>query len=762
MFNFKIFSDHNSMLNKQFLQNNCVLFFLFFLPLIGLAEELPRSDPSSLQSDEKSKAVIKPQRKPVYIEADNITGIYKQEVEATGNAELRFEDNILVANRMKYFQDTEDTEVEGNIHLDRVKDVIKGDSLNLNLQTHEGQMSEPKYYIKTGRGRGTGEILFFEGKDNYRVEKTSYTTCPEGNHDWYIRATDLKIDNKKEVGTARNVSVMFKDTPILYSPWLNFSYSGQRKTGLLTPTLGYNVHTGFDAALPIYLNIAPNVDATIAPRVMTMRGFLLSNELRYMGKSMMGNLLFDFLPMDINTNKTRWGMLFTHTQNFGKGWQGILNYNRVSDDLYFRELTPNLSQTSLTNLSQMAAASYNGRLGLDGTVTFNALVQRFQTLQSGIPIFTTPYARLPYFSADVNKPVLGGLFEFGLNASWGNFRHNALQSIAATTTLQGGNRSVIYPHISMPLENQYGFIKPKIGFHYTHYNMSGPTHGHELRGENHDRALPIFSIDSGTTFERPMQMSGMNFTQTLEPRLFYAYVPYKNQDYLPLFDSARNDFNFAQILQENRFSGSDRINDANRVTAAITTRFVEQDTGIERLRLAVGQVFNFTKPRVSLFDPQVTSGRSDFVAAVSGRLTPQLSTDSNIQMDESNLWIDKVRTGLSYQPEAGKVINMGYRFTRNVLEQVDSSVQWPIAGNWHGVARVNYSLKDDRVLAGLAGLEYNSCCWAFRVVMQRLTTATQTTTTAFFVQLELKGLMGLGNNPLQVLQSTIPGYTSIH
>lgn len=751
------------MFNQSFFVKNCILFLLCFVPLLGFAQESPRSDIS--QSDEKT--VIKPQRKPVYIEADNITGIYKQEVEATGNVELLFDDNILVADRIKYFQKTEDTEVQGNIHLDRVKEIIKGDNLKLNLQSQEGFMADPKYYIKTGRGRGTGDILFFEGKDQYRVQQTSYTTCPEGNHDWYIRASDLKIDNKKEIGTARNVSIMFKGTPILYSPWLDFSYSGKRKTGLLAPAAGYNVHTGFDVALPVYLNIAPNVDATIAPRVMTMRGFLLSSEVRYMGKNMTGNLLFDILPMDINTDKTRWGVLFTHTQNFGKGWQGILNYNRVSDDRYFRELTPNLAQTSMTNLSQMAAASYNGRLGLDGTITFNALAQRFQILQDRIPLFTTAYDRLPYFSLEANKPSFGGLLEFGLNTSWGNFVHHAIQLPTALDTkfLPDGNRFVINPHISMPLENQYGFIKPKIGFHYTHYNMSGPTQGHESRGENHDRALPIFSVDSGTTFERPMQMSGIKFTQTLEPRLFYAYVPYRNQDHLPLFDSARNDFNFAQILQENRFSGSDRINDANRVTAAITTRFVEQETGIERLRLAVGQVFNFSDPRVNFTGinaTQVTSGRSDFVAAVSGRLTPQLSTDSNIQMDEARLWIEKVRTGLSYQPEAGKVLNVGYRFTRDILEQVDSSVQWPIAGNWHGVARVNYSLKDDRILAGLAGLEYNSCCWAFRVVMQRLTTATQTTTTAFFVQLELKGLMGLGNNPLQVLQSTIPGYTSIH
>ncbi|WP_297326171.1 LPS-assembly protein LptD, partial [Nitrosomonas sp.] len=281
-----------------------------------------------------------------------------------------------------------------------------------------------------------------------------------------------------------------------------------------------------------------------------------------------------------------------------------------------------------------------------------------------------------------------------------------------------------------------------------------------------DRTIPIVSLDSGIAFDRQLELSDRKFIQTLEPRLFYVYAPYRNQDYLPNFDSAVNDFSFAQMLTENRFSGGDRINDANRVTAALTSRFVEQETGIERLRLAIGQQVNFTDPRVLLpntpLNPQVTSGKSDFIASISGRLTPHISTDSNVQMDESKLFIEKVRTGISYQPDTGKVLNLGYRFTRNVLEQVDSSIQWPISGNWHGVARVNYSLKDDKILAGLAGFEYNACCWALRVVMQRLTTATQTTTTAVFVQLELKGLMGIGNNPLQVLQQSIPGYTSVH
>ncbi len=714
------------------------------LPLTSLANEL------SVKPENGQKPIIKPQKKPVQIEADRITGYYKQEIEATGDAVLHHGDNVLTADRMKYYQQTEDTEVEGNVRLERPKDTLKGEHLQLNLKTEEGYLTEPRYLMKEGKGRGAGDMLLFEGKDNYRLKETNYTTCPEGDNGWHIRAKELEIDNKNEVGTARHVSVVFKDTPILYSPWIDFSYSGKRKSGMLAPVAGYNVKTGFDVALPFYLNIAPNIDATIAPRIMTERGFLLSNEVRYIGnKNMNGHLQFDILPHDIHTNQTRWGVLFTHTQNIGKGWQGFLNYNQVSDDRYFRELTPNLAQTSLTNLSQQGGVSYNSRLGTNGAVSFTGFAQRFQTIQDPLALFVSPYERLPHFSMNAIKRDVGKM-DFELNSSWTNFYH---------PTLVDGKRFVFYPSVSVPLRNEYGYITPKVGLHYTQYSLSTPV---ENKGESIDRAIPIFSVDSGIAFDRKLQLGDRNFVQTLEPRIFYTYVPYRNQNYLPNFDSAVNDFSFAQMLTENRFSGSDRINDANRVTVALTSRFVEQDTGIERLRLAVGQQVNFTDPRVLLLPPQVTSGKSDFIAAISGRLTPHVSTDSSIQMDESKFWIEKVRSGISYQPEPGKVLNFGYRFTRNVLEQVDTSFQWPISGNWHGVARANYSLKDDKIIAGLAGFEYNACCWALRFVVQRLTTATQTTTTAVFVQLELKGLMGIGNNPLQALQQSIPGYTSVH
>ncbi|MEK7772691.1 MAG: LptA/OstA family protein, partial [Pseudomonadota bacterium] len=315
---------------SQKIRNIFILLLLLIVPLTGWGDELP------VKPEGEQKPVIKPQKKPVLIEADRITGYYKQEIEATGNAELHHGDNILTADHMKYFQVTEDAEVKGDARLDRPKDILQGKDLHINLQTEEGRLSEPRYYMKEGKGRGAGDLLLFEGKNNYRLKEANYTTCPEGNHDWYIRAKELEVDNKKEIGTARHVSIMFKDTPILYSPWIDFSFSGKRKTGLLTPLLGYNVKTGFDVALPVYFNIAPNIDATIAPRIMTMRGFMLSNELRYMGNKMNGNLLFDILPNDINTNQTRWGVLFEHKQNIGKGWLGFLNYNQVSDDRYFR------------------------------------------------------------------------------------------------------------------------------------------------------------------------------------------------------------------------------------------------------------------------------------------------------------------------------------------------------------------------------------------------------------------------------------------
>ncbi|MDH5480293.1 MAG: LPS-assembly protein LptD, partial [Nitrosomonas sp.] len=643
-----------------------------------------------------------------------------------------------------------DVEVEGDVHIERPKETLEGADLQLNLKTEIGQMSEPNYRMKNGEGRGTGDMLFFEGKDHYRLTGGSYTTCPIDNDDWYIRADDLEIDNEKQIGTARNVSMRFKDVPIFYLPWMNFSYSGERKSGMLAPIFGNTARSGADLAIPFYLNIAPNVDATIAARGMSRRGFMINNELRYLGKSYQGTFLADVMPTDIDTNKTRFGVSFIHNQHLGRGWSSNLNFNRVSDDLFMRDLTNNLSQTSRTNLIQRGGISYNGALGTGGSLSFSGIVQRFQTLQDPRAVFVSPYKQLPQLRLGAIKRNFAGM-DLDFSSTWTNFSH---------PTLINAKRLTLFPNISVPMRNAFGYITPKVGLHYTRYNLSSSV---GTEGKNLDRSVPIFSLDSGVVFDRNMAISGNRYVQTLEPRAFYVYAPFRDQSFLPIFDTAESDFSFAQMLTENRFSGNDRINDANQVTLALTSRLLEPATGIERLRVAVGQQFRFEDRKVFISNiRQITSRRADSIAALSGRLSSTVSIDTNIQFDQEELRAEKLRAGLSYQPETGKVMNLGYRFTRDIIEQVDTSIQWPITSRLHSVARINYSLQDDEMLAGLAGFEYAACCWKFRMVLQRFTTATQRTSTAFFVQLELNGLMEIGSNPLRLLQQSIPGYTSVH
>jgi LPS-assembly protein len=696
--------------------------------------------------------------KLVFIEADLIQGHNELEVEGIGNAELRSDDQIITADRMKYFQETDDIEVEGNVRVEQQGDVIEGSRLKMNLESKTGQMDNPNYQLKDGSSRGGAKTVLIEGEGLYRFRQAQYTTCPEGNEDWIVEADDLEMDDNEKTGTARSAKLKFLGLPIGYTPWGNFSYSGERKTGLLAPIYSTNGRTGLDVSIPFYWNIAPNYDATFKARAMSKRGIMVNNEFRYLTKDMKGNLIFDILPDDLKTDQTRHRVQFMHDQKLGKGWSTRLDFNRVSDDFFFRDLGKGLKVTSRTNLLQQGLLAYNSSLGKDGTISFSTQAQKFQTIQDPVITIVPPYRRLPQVLLEATqRNVLGADLSF--SGSWSNFDH---------PTLVDGKRYTLFPTVSVPIQNSFGFIKPKVGVHHTGYNLNRST---ATSKKNLNRTLPIVSLDSGVTFDRETELIGERFTQTIEPRLYYVYIPYDNQSLLPNFDSAQMDFSFSRIFTENRFSGSDRINDANRVTMALTSRLIESDTGIERFRVAVGQQLHLEKRRVllapqpnlvlgNLVQNQVL-GNPDFIVSLSGKITPTLSTNTTMQFDQSKLRTEVIRSGISYQPELGKVINLGYRFTRGVLSQTDISGQWSIAKRWRGVGRLNYSLRDSLMLEGLAGIEYNACCWTARFVVQKLRTSTTRTNTTFYLQLELGGLLQIGSNPLRILQRSIPGYTNV-
>ncbi|RFC32808.1 MAG: LPS-assembly protein [Candidatus Nitrotoga sp. SPKER] len=682
---------------------------------------------------------------PAFISAQRVEGQTENQIVASGEVEVRKRGQAIFADRVIYEQVSKEMVADGAVRVEQNGIKMQGPHVKLNLDTNIGDMTKPAFQLAANNSRGSADILHMEGRQKYSVQNVAYTICPIGNDDWMLKASQLEIDSARQVGVARNARVEFLGVPILYMPWMDFSLSDKRQSGFLGPVFGSTAKSGTEVTLPYYWNIAPNRDATIAPRAMLKRGLMLNNELRYMDKNYAGEAHLDVLPNDALTNSTRLRTSLKHVQNLGYGFNASTNFNYVSDHTYFRDLSNTISSTSLTNLVREGALSYSG-----GWWNAAARLQSYQTLQDPAAPVAEPYRRLPQITLGALRPVAGANMAF--TGEFVNFSH---------PTAVNGQRLVMYPSVSYPLITTPSFyVIPKFGVHYTHYSLGANNLG-ALPDTN--RTLPIVSLDSGVVLERDWNVSGKNYVQTLEPRAYFLYIPYRNQNLLPNFDTAQAEFNFAQMFTENRFFGSDRIGDAKQVTLSLTSRLLEGSTGAERLRVAIGQRYSFRTPLVNLVSPDVvTNNKSDILLAILGRITPKWSLNSAFQYNPSQAREEKLNVGARYQPESGKVLNLGYRFTRDSLRQVDISTQWPLSRRWSAMARWNYSLQDNRILELLTGLEYNESCWTARLVVQRFATATNELSTGIFAQLELNGLVRVGSDPLNALRQSIAGFTKLN
>ncbi|MEO1767277.1 LPS-assembly protein LptD [Thiobacter aerophilum] len=708
------------------------------LPL-ALTPELPRARPPAEGPT------------PVFVRAREIRGHQDREVEAEGDVEVRKLGITVNADRMTYDLPSDTVSARGNVRVQTDNALARGPELSLHLETQTGHMTAPRYMLAQEHARGEAAKAEFLGEDRMRLTDASYTTCGPGQDDWFIRAGELYIDRSANEGVARHARVEFMDVPLLYTPWISFPLSRARKSGLLAPSFGTTGNSGAELTLPYYWNIAPNYDATLTPRFMQKRGLQLGGEFRYLMPGYGGTLQAEYLAHDRVTDTNRSRLSVQHQQQFGNGLAGALNLQRVSDDNYFRDLSTLVAQTSQNLLPREGLLTY----GVGG-LSVLARVQRFQVLQDPLAPIIAPYNRQPQVNVAYSKlDFLGTDLRF--TGEYADFR---------STGLVSGRRFVIYPSVSLPLAASWGYFTPKAGVHYTRYSLDQTTLAFPdatgtVRPYASDatRTLPILSLDTGLVLERQAGLFGQDMLQTLEPRLYYLYVPYKDQSRLPSFDSAEADFNFAQIFSENRFSGQDRVSDANQLTVALTSRWLEPITGQERLRAMLGQRLSFRMPQVTLINAAPKDRRSDFLASLGGLIAPGWSLDSAWEYNPNLRHTQRYNLALRYAPQPGQVANFTYRFNRNDLRQLDASAQWPLAAQWHGVARWNYSLQDRRLLEGIAGVEYNKGCWAVRLVAHRFTTATQHTTNALFVQLELAGASSLGSNPLSLLRQSIAGFT---
>ncbi|MFN9490232.1 MAG: LPS-assembly protein LptD [Betaproteobacteria bacterium] len=726
------------------------------LPALALAAEGVRLRPQTWLLPEPQQ----PEEVPLFIEADRMQGVQDKDFEAFGNARLRKRGQSFASDWMRHDVARDVLDAKGNVRVEQGREIIEGSVLRYEIATDRGIMENPRYQListpprgPAGSGplppfdaRGTAERLLFQGPGRYRVEIAEYTTCAPGNNAWFVRARQLDLDRERDVGTARDASVVFFDKTLFWSPYLSFSLHEERKSGVLTPSYRSSNTTGFEFTVPYYLNLAPEMDATLYPRFMTKRGLQLGGEFRYMNPTGRGEARAEVLPGDQQISRDRWGLFTKHQQNFGR-WSTIANINRVSDGNYFTDLSTLIAVTSQSFLNNDATIATGGNWGARGTYGFSAFAQGWQTLQRDrLAPLTPPYSRLPQFNLTAQR--LGeGRGDFDFIGSYTAFDHPSLVN---------GQRFFVQPGYSMPLQTSYAYVVPKVAAHVTRYAMGK---NNAAAVPDTTRALPVFSTEAGLIFERETRISGNSMFQTFEPKAYYVYIPYKDQSRLPNFESGLQDINFATIFSENQFSGQDRVNDANQVTLGAASRFISADSGIERFRAAVAQRFYFDDQRVTLPGgvPR-TSNASDFLAALSGGLARNWTLDAGWQFNTDTRQTQRFNVGSRYQPEPGRVFNASYRETRDSVRQVDFSTQWNMKSGWNALGRWNYSLRDGRAIETLAGIEYNDQCWSLRLVAHQFAVTTTSKSTSIFLQLELYGVSRIGTNPLDVLKRNIGGY----
>ncbi|HWI80479.1 LPS-assembly protein LptD [Ramlibacter sp.] len=711
---------------------------------------------------------------PIFLEGEHVFGRPDLETVVEGGAQLRRGDTLIRADRLEYYQPDDLARARGNVHLNRAGNVFEGPLLELKVESFEGFFTQPHYRFLRNDAYGQADRVDFIDDKRAIIRNATYTTCqarpgPSWMPDWILRAASIRIDNEEETGQATNAVLSFKGLPILPIPGLSFPLSDKRKSGVLPPTIGLDNLNGVELTLPYYWNIAPNRDATLYPTLMTRRGVDLGAEFRYLESAYNGQVRANYMPGDSLRHRDRWGFAARHDGAIFSGSPlgplGLnLNLNRVSDDNYWRDFsrtTASLTQRLLANDGALSWAR--------GDLSVMARALKWQVLQDVDAPIVPPYDRLPQVVARYARDRLPLGLETLLEADSTRF-----EAPRRLTGQPNAHRTFAFAQISRPWQTPGWFVTPKLQLHATRYQFDAPLANGATSAA---RAVPTASLDSGLVFERDASFFGRSFRQTLEPRAFYVYTPFREQSLLPNYDTALKDFNFATIYTENEFVGNDRISDTHLLTLGASTRLLDAQTGAEAARFGVAQRLRFKDQRVVLPGGTPVSERlSDLLFGATINWTPQWSLDSTVQYNPKTGRSERSTLGGRYNPGNYRVVSAAYRLQRGMSEQLDLGWQWPLndlwgdrgqnlgpgrgegEGRWYSVGRLNLSLKDRRVVDTIVGLEYDAGCWLGRIVFERLQSSTNTANKRILFQLEFVGFTRLGTNALQRLKENIPRY----
>ena len=736
----------------------------FLLPQLSSAEDLV--------SEKQSSEIF---QESVEIEGDSLETLLDRKMKAKGNAILKKGNKTIKAEVIEYDQISEKLITQGNTSIDLEKISLSGTKLNYRLSDQTGKMEDVTFNIKSDKKeetivqkgiqvtkryydfRGDAKAIFFEGENKTKLESSRLTTCEVDSNDWYIKSKNMEIDTKKDQVKASHASLDFKGVPIFYMPSTSFSLNKNRQSGFLSSTFGTTSKSGFEFRVPYYFNISPNMDATLTARYLGKRGPLADGEFRYLTENYSGFNQLQYMNHDQSSGQdNRYYVKLDHRHKFNNGWSASYNYQKVSDDTYFSDLATMIQVTSVVNLPQRANINYAG-----DTWKFNALTEKYQTLTDAS---NSPYQRLPQLDLSGRKDFDSYILDF--KSQWAYFdRDEKFTSTYTDAQKITGSRLTLTPGITVPFTETYGYIKPKLSANVRSYNLNNSS------VSNKDILTPIVSVDSGMYFDRTVNLLNQNFTNTLEPRLFYVYIPYKGQSALPNFDTGLADLNMQTLFSENQYNGQDRINDANQLTASITSKFLDKN-GKERLSGVVAQRYYFADRKIFGTELDAKKANSDIFMGGTARLANSMNLDAMFQYDPTSSKLLRSTLSSRYNPEPGKMLNLSYRMIDNVsdntqdLKVFNAAGQWPLGNRFYSIARYNYDLKTSQTIEVLGGVEYDGGCWVARTIFDRISLPTNPEPNyTFFMQLELNGLGTIGSDARKLnnfLYRNVPGVRTVN
>ncbi len=664
-------------------------------------------------------------------------------------------DQRVEAERLDYDAETGVHDAEGPLRYDEAGAVLEGGDGEFNLDRSTGTLASARYRIEAGHLQGEAGRAEMLGPGRSRYHDATLSTCNPGEEVWRLRADRLTIDQSTRQGIARNAWLDVGPVPVFYTPYLRFPVGSDRLTGFLAPSAGRSNTGGAELSLPFYWNIAPNFDSTLTPTIYTERGLRLDTELRYLQPWIAGEIELGVLPDDQVFGDDRWSIDQEHELAIGEHLRGELVQRRVSDTDWPSDFGDNLDVSAESHLQSRAALAWSQR---DWSAAVDA--QSWQTIDPGIAPRNRPYAREPRVQLRLEPFDTGLPVRYAINAEAVDFTHPAPD---LRTT---GRRLDLLSRVSLPVRSLGWYVEPAASWRQTAYDLDRPDPGAPAEP---DRGLPIYSLDAGLFFERDTRIGERELIQTLEPRLFYLNVPQRDQDDLPRFDTGLAGFNFPRLFSENRFTGPDRVGDANQLSLGVTSRLVDPFDGREYLRASLGQIFHFEDREVTLSGDPETASRSDYVAEVQLNPTPALSLRLDAQLDPEDSDNRALRSLLQWRSDARTVINVDYR-TRQLngartQEQANVTLALPIGRHWRVFGGWRYDLLDDRTQERFAGLGYESCCYAVRAV-QRSYLRPQSDGPAalesqFLIEFELKGLGGIGDRISSFIEDSVRGYRAL-